>query len=579
MPTIAPASAPVRAGDAPLLARLRAIVGPRHVLTGSATRRYATGYRIGSGPAAAVVRPGSLVEMWQALNACIAADHIVIAQAANTGLTGGSTPDGSYDRPVIILSTGRIGGAWLLRGGQQVVALAGTTLDTLEHMLAPLGREPHSVIGSSCLGASVVGGICNNSGGALVRRGPAYTEYALYARVEADGNVRLCNRLGLRLGDGPEDLLGRLDRGEIGDGDIDADDRAASAAGYEAEVRAVDAPSAARFNADPRRLFEASGSAGRIVVFAVRLDTFPREDATATFYVGSNDPADLTLLRRRILAEGSVLPVSGEYLHRDAFDVADIYGKDVFLAVRWLGTKRLGRLFAAKAAVDRFARWAGWLPDTLSDRLAQAASRLFPDHLPPRLRTWRDKFEHHLILKVAGRGIDETRRLLGELFPSGAGDAFECSSAEASAAFLHRFAIAGAAIRYRAMHEDEVGSLIALDVALRRNDDTWHAAVERGAPIVRTLAYGHFFCHVFHLDYLVAKGAYPAALEAAMLARLDARGAEYPAEHNVGHHYAAKPALAAHYRALDPGNRLNPGIGGTSRARGWGVEDLEGAGG
>ncbi|PMS38226.1 hypothetical protein C0Z20_05515 [Trinickia symbiotica] len=29
--------------------------------------------------------------------------------------------------------------------------------------------------------------MCNNSGGALVRRGPAYTELALFARVEADG--------------------------------------------------------------------------------------------------------------------------------------------------------------------------------------------------------------------------------------------------------------------------------------------------------------------------------------------------------------------------------------------------------
>jgi D-lactate dehydrogenase len=70
----------------------------------------------------------------------------------------------------------------------------------------------------------------------------------------------------------------------------------------------------------------------------------------------------------------------------------------------------------------------------------------------------------------------------------------------------------------------------------------------------------------------VEAGADAAALERRMLDLLDARGAEYPAEHNVGHHYAAKPALAAHYRALDPGNRLNPGIGGTSRARGWGDE-------
>jgi FAD/FMN-containing dehydrogenase len=43
----------------------------------------------------------------------------------------------------------------------------------LERALKPIGREPHSVFGSTCIGASVVGGICNNSEGTLIRRGPA----------------------------------------------------------------------------------------------------------------------------------------------------------------------------------------------------------------------------------------------------------------------------------------------------------------------------------------------------------------------------------------------------------------------
>jgi len=50
---------------------------------------------------------------------------------------------------------------------------------------------------------------------------------------------------------------------------------------------------------------------------------------------------------------------------------------------------------------------------------------------------------------------------------------------------------------------------------------------------------------------------------------LDARGAEYPAEHNVGHLYPAKPALAAFYQQLDPSNTFNPGIGQTPRTRHW----------
>ena len=69
--------------------------------------------------------------------------------------------------------------------------------------------------------------------------------------------------------------------------------------------------------------------------------------------------------------------------------------------------------------------------------------------------------------------------------------------------------------------------------------------------------------------YTLKPGVDPLALEHRMWELLDARGAEYPAEHNVGHLYPAKPALAAHYRALDPCNCLNPGIGQTSRQPGW----------
>ena len=42
------------------------------------------------------------------------------------------------------------------------------------------------------------------------------------------------------------------------------------------------------------------------------------------------------------------------------------------------------------------------------------------------------------------------------MFPTSSGAFFECSPDEASKAFLHRFAAAGAAVRYRAMHRDEI---------------------------------------------------------------------------------------------------------------------------
>ena len=63
---------------------------------------------------------------------------------------------------------------------------------------------------------------------------------------------------------------------------------------------------------------------------------------------------------------------------------------------------------------------------------------------------------------------------------------------------LHRFAVASAAIRYRAVHDDEVEDLVALDIALRRDDRDWFEKLpsEIDNKIIHKLYYGHFMCHV-----------------------------------------------------------------------------------
>ena len=170
------------------LTRLQEIVGSHNLLTDArSTERYRHGYRSGGGHALAVVLPQTLLQQWRVLQACVAANKIVIMQAANTGLTEGSTPSGhDYDREVVIISTRKLDKLQLINNAEQVIAFPGSTLHQLEKILKPHGREPHSVIGSSCIGASVMGGICNNSGGSLIKRGPAYTELALYAQVDAE---------------------------------------------------------------------------------------------------------------------------------------------------------------------------------------------------------------------------------------------------------------------------------------------------------------------------------------------------------------------------------------------------------
>ena len=223
-------------------------------------------------------------------------------------------------------------------------------------MLKPPKRLPHSVIGSSSIGASIIGGICNNSGGALIERGPSYTELALYARINEAGELNLINNLGIHLGDTPEEILTRLQEGDFSEEDVEQTDRKASDANYLERIRDVEASTPARYNADPGCLYEVSGSGGKLfAVFAVRVDTFPMNEE-AVFYIGTNDKHVLRELRREILTNFEHLPVSAEYMHRDIFDIAKKYGKDTSDGHSLYGHAIFANFFALKGKFDAWAR-------------------------------------------------------------------------------------------------------------------------------------------------------------------------------------------------------------------------------
>ncbi len=569
-------ASPACASDnAAFIERLRRIVGPHNVQTDHRrTQRYRRGFRSGEGEALAVVFPTKLLEQWRVLQACVAAGKAVIMQAANTGLTEGSTPHGGadeYERDVVVINTLSMDSIQVIDKGRQAICFPGATLHGLERALKPYGREPHSEIGSSCIGASVIGGICNNSGGMLVRRGPAYTELALFAHVDASGTLQLVNHLGIRLGDTPETMLARLDNGDFTEADIDrAAGRKASCSDYEIRVRDVEAPTPARFNNDPTRLYEASGSAGKLAVFAVRIDTFEADAQARVFCVGVRKPTMATELRHRLLAPDMALPVACEYMHRDIFDLSARYAKDMFAVIERFGTDAIPSLFALKSQVDRLLGRFRVLPTHPSDRIAQFVGQLLPQHLPPRLCALREGYEHLLLLKVAGPDVEHAEQLLsGLLANSDDGAWFACTPEEGEQAFLHRFVAGGAAIRFKAVHQADVEGVFSLDFALPRNvlDWTEHLPPEIEAQLAGRYRYAHFLCHVFHHDYIVKKGGDLNAIKQQVLDLIAAKGGEYPAEHNVGHVYCAKPALAAFYRETDPTNTFNPGVGQMSKRK------------
>ena len=557
-----------------VIKKLKQLIGDQNVLTSEWNKLpYSKGWRYGAGSALAVLKPNKLSDIWRILQICAKENIIIIMQAANTGLTGGSTPCGNdYDRPIIVINTMLINNIHIIKEGSQIVSLTGSTLYDLEKKLKPYGREPHSIIGSTSIGASIIGGICNNAGGSLVQRGPSYTEMALYAKINKNGNLELVNELGINLGSSPEEILDNLQNQNYKESDIVNTNKLGSDDKYSEIVRQIDKNTPSRFNSDSRLLYGASGSAGKIAVFAVRLDTYISPKENKVFYLGTNDPDVFWKIRRDILSKFKTLPTLGDYLHRDCYDAAKKYSKDTFLVIERLGTTFLPTLFELKRKVDIIAKKLKFLPNNFSDRLMQFLSIFFPNHLPKRMEKFRDLYEHHWIIEMSDDGISEARDYFANVFESNDGDFFECNDFESKKASLHRFVSASAIGRYHILNSKSHGEMMSLDIAFPRNEKNWFEKLpkEIDSMLEMKLYYGHLFCHVLHQNYILKKGVDSEKLKSKLLKIYDKRGAEYPAEHNVGHEYLAKPSLKKFYKELDPTNVFNAGIGRTSKNKNWG---------
>ncbi|RYV01921.1 D-lactate dehydrogenase [Shewanella sp. OPT22] len=555
-----------------LVNQLGAVLAPKQLLTrDSDTKPYRKGFREGFGPAVAVVLPSTLWQQYQVLEICVEAGAMIIMQAANTGLTGGSTPTDGVERPTVIINTLHVNDIHFLDSQQQIIAFSGATLFELEKRLKQKNREPHSIIGSSCIGASIVGGVCNNSGGALVERGPAYTELSLYAEVDEFGQLQLKNELDIYLGNTPEEILTRLQLGQFSATDIFESNKKASDSEYQQYVRDTQSPIPARFNADTRRLHKASGCAGKLAVFAVRLDSFEQAERTQAFFVSTNSATSLQSLRRKILQQGESLPVSAEYIHHDAFRLAEAYGRDTMFMIKHFGSSYLPSFFKIKKQLTTLLSKVGLRQPGIIDRCSYYALKLFGSQTPAIFRDLNAHYQHHLIVNAKSVGIDELEQFVDDINSECAGseqiNIVKLNPQQANDASLLRYACASAAIQYEAVHAKEVEGLVALDIALPRNCLNWFETLPESisTKLAYKNYYGRFLCHVLHQDYLVKKGENIVDVKQALLDYCQSRGAKYPAEHNVGHHYQAEPSLAEHYQSLDPTNSFNAGIGGLSK--------------
>ena len=152
-----------------LLDSLRQIVGAAHVLTDGDLTAYEQDWRKRvRGKALAVVRPASTAEVAAVVKACAAAGSPMVPQGGNTGLSVGSTPDGSGTQ--VVLSLTRMNQVRAIdRDNLTMTVEAGCILQSLqetadkEGLLFPLSLAAE---GSCTIG----GNLGTNAGGTQVVR-------------------------------------------------------------------------------------------------------------------------------------------------------------------------------------------------------------------------------------------------------------------------------------------------------------------------------------------------------------------------------------------------------------------------
>ncbi len=542
-----------------------ATVGKKNFLINEKEKTpYTTGWRTESGECEFVVLPNSLLNMWNVLKLCIGHNKYILMQAANTSLTGGSTPNGKYNKGLVIINTSKLKTIIPIKNGNQILAFPGSTLYDLEKKIKPYNRAPHSEIGSSCIGASVIGGVCNNSGGALIKRGPAYTELSLFASVNNNGKLELQNKLGINLGNTPEDILKNLDNCTFNDENIKNSNSRASSTDYSTIVKDINADSPARYNSDKRRLYDASGCSGKVAVFAVRLDTFEKESDEITFYYSTNNPEHLTMLRKKVLTEVDELPIYAEYMHNDAYETSKKYGKDAFYLVYYLGTSTMPFFYKTKSKLENFFKKSRFFSGKTLDILLNALTSILPNQMPKLFDKLNKKYKHHLILKCDKKIYAKILKISKNIFcEENKSNFLICNIKESKKLTLNRFVFAGASARCANLSKHANPELLPLDVALKRNDDYWYndISMDSKEDVLKTLTVAHFFCLVFHREYVIKKGKDNNKVKNKLLKWFDKIGAKYPAEHNVGHTYEADDNLREFYKKLDPNNIFNPGIG------------------
>jgi len=572
--------APLTPAQKDLPHKLASIVGKEHVLQDSTARIFLTGARLGQGSALCVVQPQHLHEVQRVAQAIVDADCVIVPQGKNTGLTGGSVPRAN-SRPTVVLSLRALDGIFPIDDGERVVCLAGAGLASLAQFLKKYfpDRESHSTLGSTFLNPTTAAGVALGSGGTQCRKGPAYTERALYLKVVEtprwkEKRVEVVNTLDVE-GFEPDqpnckvmqtaayqlDLWSRWIKNEMVQ-DMKYSSKTkkqASDTGYAERLCKCDS-TVSRCNADTHGP-DCVRSEGKVIILATVHDTFLKPKESKTFWLSFDSLDSAFEFRRKVCLDNPTdLPVSCEYMDRDTFDVIDRSGRVLGNTIKLVGAASplVGNLWNIKLWVESLG-----FPK-LVDQILHTVNPIFPAILPGNVMEVGRKKDHHIALSVGDYGNGNMERLIDRMkrFEEEHDDTIvhDCSDA-AGALTAFRF-IAAPSFRTWCIGEGVQG--FSVDYALPKNTGEKPPVSSKTKPLKR-MRYSHFGCNVVHED--VAFGL-EENIEEAKHALKDAVececGGKLPAEHGHGTEYVGPTAARRRWERMDPLNMLNPGIGGTS---------------
>ena len=544
--------------------KLESIVGAANVKSDVQQK----GSRMGEGRAFAVVKPCTIEQALKVLQECVDADVCVLPQGANTGLTGGSVPRGagsSLNRPTVVINMEQLASIMPIDNGERIVCLAGAGIYDVLLRAESLGRESHSILGSIFLNPTTAAGIAFGSGGTQTCKGPAYTERLLYAQVGEDGAVLLHNSLGL-LGSGSE-LYRKLESGSLTQEDVDPHCHlVASQRQYKNDVCKLDG-SVARCNADTRGP-DACRSEGKVMILASVHDTFEKPQTSDTLWIACKDLTTAHALKAQVNFAGGVadMPGSCEYMDKDAVRAVDEAGRIICWMIRGVGIgPTLKALWDVKLKFE-----ASPLPfaAVVVDKLMFAFNPLFPRTLPAPILELTGACDHHLLINVADYGGGESKRFFERLDRFAASHPIivhKCSHTEKEAINYFRFAAAPA---FRTWCVGSGLEGFSTDYGLPK--------VFTGIPqmeddkLALRMRYSHFGCNVVHEDVCVKPGVDAHQAHMDLKQAVEAIEGMLPAEHGHGTEYNAPPGTVTRWKAMDPLNVFNPGIGGTSTERRYG---------